>query len=223
MLTTCFFYWEKQQEAAHRQQTVVSVSKGKDLAQCTGPSTAMSMCSYRTWLWIFTDGPENINKTYWQALFTFRYLTSSPGTSLAPAWTSWQYWKNLCKCMSWKRWKVNSVQQPQFLPAPTFQLTCETLLTDLQQRARSMYISSKAPVTSSGTPGPQLPSPRTTAQLWLFHIASLSASLSSCSPSEADLSSFLCFSVSLPPLPMWNVINGLLNPEPHLGMQFEGL
>lgn len=32
-MLTRFISWERQQEAAHRQQKVVSVSKGKDLAQ----------------------------------------------------------------------------------------------------------------------------------------------------------------------------------------------
>lgn len=34
--------------------------------------------------------------------FTFKYLMSSPGTSFEPDWISWQCWKNLCTCRSWK-------------------------------------------------------------------------------------------------------------------------
>lgn len=56
MLATCFTCCERQWEAAHRQQTVVSVSKGKDIAQRTSPSTAASVGPDRAGVWVFTDG-----------------------------------------------------------------------------------------------------------------------------------------------------------------------
>lgn len=95
------------------------------------------MCSHRAGFWVFADKTcKNTKEAQWQALFTFRYLTSSPGTSLAPVWISWQWWKNLCKCMSWKR-QTSSIQQPQHLSAPTLPPALGNLLTYLQQWARS--------------------------------------------------------------------------------------
>lgn len=57
MPMACFTNCERQREAAHREQTAVSVSKGEDIAHCTGPSAAASACSYRAGLWVRTDGP----------------------------------------------------------------------------------------------------------------------------------------------------------------------
>lgn len=186
----------------HTEQPALSVSRGKDIAQSTSPSTAVRVCSQHAGVCYSLTVCKSPADAHCQALLTFRYFTSSPGTSLAPACTSWQYWKNLCKCMSWKRQR-SSVQHPQCLSTPALQLALKPPLTFLRQRCPQ-----QAPWPCQWPHWSPIPSPRTTVLLPAF------ANVPSPCPSPgSQIISRL--STKLPAVLKFSCGCATLSPDPH--------
>ena len=88
---------------------LLCASMEKDIVECA----LLRICNQKYFqIFIFFWPPtskmwqpkDKKNKPFTESCcsFTFKYLMSSPGTSFEPDWISWQCWKNLCTCRSWK-------------------------------------------------------------------------------------------------------------------------